>query len=79
MNKNRFVEEFSGDTIRMPEKNPRPPDYQALFSGNTDDNFKIGLSVTKKCLKVQSIFRNFWYEYGIRQNEEREDSTLCVP
>ncbi|CAB0002280.1 unnamed protein product [Nesidiocoris tenuis] len=56
MNKNRFVEEFSGDTIRMPEKNPRPPDYQALFSGNTDDNFKIGLSVTKKCLKLYSDF-----------------------
>uniref|UniRef100_A0A0K8SP75 U3 small nucleolar RNA-associated protein 25 homolog n=1 Tax=Lygus hesperus TaxID=30085 RepID=A0A0K8SP75_LYGHE len=56
MNKNRFIEEFSGDTIKMPQTNPRPADYQALFSGNTDDNFKIGLSVTKKCLKLYSDF-----------------------
>lgn len=52
MNKKRFLDEYSGDTLIMPEKNPKPADYQQLFSGNTDDNFKIGLTVTKKCLKV---------------------------
>lgn len=52
MNKKRFIEEYSGDTLIMPEKNPKPLDYQQLFSGNTDDNFKMGLTVTKKCLKV---------------------------
>ncbi|XP_014274794.1 U3 small nucleolar RNA-associated protein 25 homolog [Halyomorpha halys] len=56
MNKKRFIEEYSGDTLIMPEKNPKPLDYQQLFSGNTDDNFKIGLTVTKKCLKLYADF-----------------------
>lgn len=56
MNKKRFLDEYSGDTLLMAEKNPKPPDYQQLFSGNTDDNFKIGLTVTKKCLKLYADF-----------------------
>ncbi|CAH1407634.1 unnamed protein product [Nezara viridula] len=56
MNKKRFIEEYSGDTLIMPEKNPKPLDYQQLFSGNTDDNFKMGLTVTKKCLKLYADF-----------------------
>lgn len=56
MNKKRFIEEYSGDTLIMPEKNPKPLDYQQLFSGNTDDNFRMGLTVTKKCLKLYADF-----------------------
>lgn len=52
INKKRFYEEFTGGEIIMPHKNPKPIDYERTFQGNTDDNFKIGLSVTKKSLKV---------------------------
>lgn len=56
INKTRFMEDFSGNEIRMPVKNPKPEDYEKLFQGNTDDTFKIGISVTKKALKLYSNF-----------------------
>ncbi|XP_012265975.2 U3 small nucleolar RNA-associated protein 25 homolog [Athalia rosae] len=56
INKNRFMEDFSGNEIVMPKKNPKPEDYEETFKGNVDDTFKIGLSVTKKTLKLYSDF-----------------------
>ncbi|XP_046401440.1 U3 small nucleolar RNA-associated protein 25 homolog [Ischnura elegans] len=52
----RFFQEYTGGEIAMPKKNPKPEDYEVTFSGNTDDNFKIGLAVTKKSLKLYSDF-----------------------
>lgn len=51
-NKNRFVEDYTGNEIVMPKKNPKPEDYEMIFRGNVSDDFKIGLTVTKKSLKV---------------------------
>lgn len=51
-NKKRFIEEYSGDTLFMPKTNPKPEDYMATFAGNIDDNFKLGISLTKKSVKV---------------------------
>jgi len=31
-------------------------DYEATFAGNTDDHFRMGLSVTKKSLKLFTDF-----------------------
>ncbi|KAG8222130.1 hypothetical protein J437_LFUL002127 [Ladona fulva] len=56
LNKKRFFDEFTGGEIAMPKKNPKPEDYERLFSGNADDNFKLGLSITKKSLKLYSDF-----------------------
>ncbi|KAL1139289.1 hypothetical protein AAG570_006275 [Ranatra chinensis] len=56
MNRKRFIEEYSGPEIVMPQKNQKPVDYQLLFNGNIDDNFRIGISVTKKCLKLYADF-----------------------
>lgn len=56
INKTRFMEDFSGNEIKMPVKNPKPEDYEQLFQGNTDDTFKIGISITKKALKLYSNF-----------------------
>ncbi|XP_014262398.1 digestive organ expansion factor homolog [Cimex lectularius] len=56
MNRKRFLEEYSDNAADVPDKHPKPIDYQLLFSGNTDDNFKIGITVTKKCLKLYSNF-----------------------
>ncbi|XP_054011268.1 U3 small nucleolar RNA-associated protein 25 homolog [Hylaeus anthracinus] len=56
MNKKRFMEDFSGNELVMPKKNPKPEDYEQTFQGNTDDTFKIGISITKKTLKLYSEF-----------------------
>ncbi|KZC06385.1 PREDICTED: digestive organ expansion factor homolog [Dufourea novaeangliae] len=56
MNKIRFMEDFSGNELVMPKKNPKPEDYEQTFQGNTDDTFKIGISITKKTLKLYSEF-----------------------
>lgn len=52
MNKKRFLEEYTGNEISLPKRNPKPEDYELTFSGNTSDDFKIGITVTKKSLKV---------------------------
>jgi len=51
-NKKRFIDEYGGETLFMPKTNPKPDDYMATFVGNVDDNFKIGLAITKKIIKV---------------------------
>lgn len=54
VNKNRFEEDFTGGEIVMPRKNPKPEDYELLFSGNSDDTVRLGMTLTKKTLKVYS-------------------------
>lgn len=54
--KNRFIEDYTGNELYMPKKNPKPEDYEKTFSGNTSDDFKLGISVTKKSLKLYSDF-----------------------
>lgn len=56
MNLARFEKEFTGDTLYFPKTNPKPEDYECTFAGNTDDNFRIGLSLTKKTLKLYTDF-----------------------
>ncbi|XP_015587698.1 digestive organ expansion factor homolog [Cephus cinctus] len=56
VNKKRFMEDFSGNEIALPKRNPKPEDYESTFKGNTDDTFKIGISITKKTLKLYSEF-----------------------
>lgn len=52
MNHKRFEEEFTGETLIFSEKHPKPEDYEKTFCGNTDDSFRIGISLTKKTIKV---------------------------
>ncbi|XP_050504494.1 U3 small nucleolar RNA-associated protein 25 homolog [Diabrotica virgifera virgifera] len=56
MNKNRFIEDYTGNELYLPKKNPKPEDYEQLFQGNTSDDFKIGITVTKKSLKLYADF-----------------------
>lgn len=53
MNKIRFFEDYTGNELILPKKNPKPEDYEQIFQGNTSDDFKIGITVTKKSLKVR--------------------------
>ncbi|XP_045537766.1 U3 small nucleolar RNA-associated protein 25 homolog [Papilio machaon] len=56
VNKNRFEEDFTGGELLMPTKNPKPEDYELLFSGNTEDTFRLGMTLTKKTLKLYTDF-----------------------
>ncbi|XP_055849072.1 U3 small nucleolar RNA-associated protein 25 homolog [Episyrphus balteatus] len=56
INYKRFMDEYTGDTLYFPKTNPKPEDYEKTFAGNTDDNFKIGISLTKKCIKLYTEF-----------------------
>ncbi|XP_053966957.1 U3 small nucleolar RNA-associated protein 25 homolog [Anastrepha ludens] len=56
MNYARFTDEYTGDSLRFPKNKPKPEDYMETFKGNIDDNFKIGISLTKKNLKLYTDF-----------------------
>ncbi|XP_044765300.1 U3 small nucleolar RNA-associated protein 25 homolog isoform X2 [Coccinella septempunctata] len=54
MNKKRFLEEYQEDTQRIPIR--KPEEYKMIFSGNTHDDFTMGISITRKALKLYSEF-----------------------
>ena len=55
--KRRFQEEYGCEEQVEPETAGRkPPDYYRLFSGNSDDCFKIGLACSKNSLKLFTDF-----------------------
>jgi len=53
VNKKRFYDDYGGDHISVSQKRSRPEDFEQTFTGNIDDDFKIGITVTKKSLKVR--------------------------
>ena len=59
-NKKRFQDEYEleeEDAVEQKESLSRKPeDYRQLFTGNTDDCFRLGLKVTRKSLKLFSEF-----------------------
>lgn len=56
VNYKRFVDEFTGDSLYFPKKNPKPEDYEQTFAGNTEDTFRLGISLTKKSMKLYAPF-----------------------
>lgn len=56
VNYKRFEDEFTGDSLYFPKKNPKPEDYEQTFSGNTEDTFRIGITLNKKSMKLYSPF-----------------------
>ncbi|CAG9806662.1 unnamed protein product [Chironomus riparius] len=56
LNYKRFEDEFTGQTLHFPKRNPKPEDYELTFAGNTEDTFRIGISLTKKSMKLYSPF-----------------------
>nr|XP_033792949.1 digestive organ expansion factor homolog isoform X2 [Geotrypetes seraphini] len=55
-NKKRFKEEFGFDPEDKPPNLKRPEDYEAVFAGNIDDHFRIGLAVLQKSMRLYSPF-----------------------
>ncbi|OQV16521.1 Digestive organ expansion factor-like protein [Hypsibius exemplaris] len=56
MNKARFEKEFGWDEKDPVANSDRPEDFRATFTGNTDDCFRVGISFTKKTLKMYTEF-----------------------
>uniref|UniRef100_A0AAV2JDM3 U3 small nucleolar RNA-associated protein 25 homolog n=1 Tax=Knipowitschia caucasica TaxID=637954 RepID=A0AAV2JDM3_KNICA len=55
-NKKRFKEEFGEDPEDKPSNLRRPDDYHAVFSGNVDDHFRIGVSIIRSSVRLYSPF-----------------------
>nr|SVE73540.1 EOG090X05RM [Daphnia atkinsoni] len=60
INKDRFYKEFGEEKDEEDKqenkKSYKPEDYEAVFSGNSDDSFRIGISVAKRTLKLYAGF-----------------------
>jgi len=54
INKLRFMENFGGNSLLMSRSKPK--DYKLTFQGNIDENFIIGMAITKKALKLYTRF-----------------------
>nr|XP_056708584.1 U3 small nucleolar RNA-associated protein 25 homolog [Euleptes europaea] len=55
-NKKRFKGEFGSDPDEKPPNLKRPEDYEAVFAGNIDDHFKIGVAVLQKSVRLYAPF-----------------------
>ncbi|XP_073691064.1 U3 small nucleolar RNA-associated protein 25 homolog isoform X2 [Garra rufa] len=55
-NKKKFKEQFGEESGELPPNLHRPDDYLAVFSGNIDDHFRIGLSIMKRSMRLYSPF-----------------------
>ncbi|KAM7404033.1 hypothetical protein PAMA_004448 [Pampus argenteus] len=56
-NKKRFKEEFGEEEEDdKPSNLQRPDDYHAIFSGNVDDHFRIGISIIRSSVRLYAPF-----------------------
>nr|XP_028580589.1 digestive organ expansion factor homolog isoform X2 [Podarcis muralis] len=55
-NKKRFKGEFGSDPEEKPPNLKRPEDYEAVFAGNIDDHFRLGVSVLQKSIRLYAPF-----------------------
>uniref|UniRef100_A0A3B4HA89 U3 small nucleolar RNA-associated protein 25 homolog n=1 Tax=Pundamilia nyererei TaxID=303518 RepID=A0A3B4HA89_9CICH len=55
-NKKKFKEEFGEDEDEKPPNLQRPDDYNAIFTGNVDDHFRIGVSILKGSMRLYAPF-----------------------
>ncbi|CAN9502582.1 unnamed protein product [Ophioblennius macclurei] len=55
-NKKKFKDEFGEETDEKPTNLHRPDDYHAIFSGNVDDHFRIGVSIVRNSMRLYAPF-----------------------
>jgi len=56
MNKKRFYDEFSEQEETASSKDFRPEDFKLMFTGNIDDCFRLGISVSRKSMTLYAKF-----------------------
>ncbi|XP_077013807.1 U3 small nucleolar RNA-associated protein 25 homolog isoform X2 [Tamandua tetradactyla] len=55
-NKKRFKGEYGSDPEERPPNLKRPEDYEAVFAGNIDDHFRIGVAVLQRSIRLYAPF-----------------------
>ncbi|KAG6933542.1 digestive organ expansion factor -like protein (zebrafish), partial [Chelydra serpentina] len=55
-NKKRFKGEFGSNPDEKPPNLKRPEDYEAVFAGNIDDHFRIGVAILQKSMRLYAPF-----------------------
>ncbi|KFQ43882.1 Digestive organ expansion factor, partial [Nestor notabilis] len=55
-NKKRFKGEFGSDPEEKPPNLKRPDDYEAVFAGNIDDHFRIGVAILQRSMRLYAPF-----------------------
>ncbi|XP_053316940.1 U3 small nucleolar RNA-associated protein 25 homolog [Spea bombifrons] len=55
-NKKRFKDEYGSEPEDKPPNLKRPEDYEAVFAGNIDDHFRIGVAILQKSMRLYSPF-----------------------
>jgi U3 small nucleolar RNA-associated protein 25 len=74
-NKKRFLDSFSGEEDKFSDD--KPADFRELFEGNDENEFRVGVKLTRKTLKLYSTFYNsdiiFASALGLRRAIESGD------
>jgi U3 small nucleolar RNA-associated protein 25 len=74
-NKKRFLESFSQPEDKFSDD--KPADFRELFEGNDENEFRVGVKLTRKTLKLYSTFYNsdiiFASTLGLRRAIESSD------
>lgn len=55
-NKKRFWGEYGSDPEERPPNLKRPEDYEAVFVGNIDDHFRIGVAILQRSIRLYAPF-----------------------
>ncbi|XP_075386003.1 U3 small nucleolar RNA-associated protein 25 homolog [Tenrec ecaudatus] len=55
-NKKRFKGEYGSDPDERPPNLKRPEDYEAVFVGNIDDHFRIGVAILQRSIRLYAPF-----------------------
>lgn len=55
-NKKRFQGEYGSDPEERPPNLKRPEDYEAVFVGNIDDHFRIGVAILQRSIRLYAPF-----------------------
>lgn len=55
-NKKRFKDEYGSNPDDKPPNLKRPEDYEAIFAGNIDDHFRIGVAILRKSIRLYAPF-----------------------
>ncbi|XP_021098145.1 digestive organ expansion factor homolog isoform X5 [Heterocephalus glaber] len=55
-NRKRFQSEYGSDPEERPPNLKRPEDYEAVFVGNIDDHFRIGVAVLQRSIRLYAPF-----------------------